>query len=94
MNALYQVVSAGRCYIWVRQAEAHDLAEHLLKHPFWQNSVRPSLAASISSDGNRPPRDGIEESSNRVFLPPGIPEKLLIGLQSIVDGWVTTKDGG
>jgi hypothetical protein len=42
-------------------------------------------------DGDPPPRDGIEESANRVDLPRGFPEELLVGLQSIVDGWVTNK---
>ena len=91
MKALYQICDAERPYIWVRQAEAHDLSQHLLLHPFWRGSVRPALPVPMSSDGNPPPRDGIEESADRVYLPHGIPQSLLVGLQSIVDGWVTTK---
>jgi len=91
MKALYQICDAEPPCIWVRQAEAHALAEHLLHHPFWRTRVRPSLAISASMDGDPPPRDGIEESANRVDLPRGFPEELLVGLQSIVDGWVTNK---
>ncbi len=89
MNALYQIDGAERPCIWVRQAEAHELAEHLLQHPFWRSSVRPVLSAYISLE--QTPRDGIEESANRVCLPRGIPPHLIIGLQSIVDGWVMNK---
>jgi len=38
-----------------------------------------------------PPRKGIEESADKVDLPTGISPRLLVGLQGIVDGWVTTK---
>ena len=75
--------------IWTRQAEAHDLSEHLYHHPFWRGSVRPTL--EFPMDDGPPPRDGIEESADKVCLPPGISPRLLVGLQGIVDGWVTTK---
>ena len=91
MKALYQIVDADRPYIWTRQAEANALAEHLLQHPFWLGSVRPVLSAYIAIDENPPPRDGIEESANRVYLPRGVPRECLVVLQSIVDGWVTGK---
>ena len=91
MKALYQICEADRLFIWTRQAEAHELSEHLLASAFWQRSVRPALSASDSLDGDLPPRDGIEESADRVYLPRGVPPRLLVGLQSIVDGWVTTK---
>jgi len=91
MKALYQILEAERPYIWVRQAEAHALAEHLLHHPFWQSSVRPILSAYESVDEDPPPRDGIEESADRVTLPRGVPPQMLVGLQSIVDGWVMNK---
>jgi len=89
MKALYQIVGSERPFIWTRPAEAHELAEHLYLHPFWRSSVRPSLAASM--DGSWPPRDGIEESADKVYLPAGISPRLLVGLQGIVDGWVTNK---
>lgn len=91
MKALYQIFEADRPHIRVRQAEAHELAGYLLQHPFWRGSVRPVLAESLSADADPPPRDGIEESADTVYLPRGVPPKLLIGLQSIVDGWVTNK---
>ena len=91
MKALYQIVDAERPFIWVRQAEAHDLAEHLLLHPFWRRSVRPALSASIPADVDPPPRDGIEESADTVYLPRGFPQELVVALQSIIDGWVISK---
>jgi hypothetical protein len=89
MEALYQIVGSEHPFIWTRQAEAHELAEHLYLHPFWRGSVRPSLP--VSMDGSSPPRDGLEESADKVYLPTGISPRLLVGLQGIVDGWVTTK---
>jgi hypothetical protein len=91
MQALYQIVDSERPYIWTRQAEAHELAQHLYLHPFWSGSVHPLLPESDSADGIPPSRDGILESADRVYLPPGIPRGLLVPLQSIVDGWVTNK---
>ena len=91
MRALYQISDSERPCIWVRQAEAHDLAEHLLHHPFWRGSVRPALSALDTVDEDLPPRDGILEGADRVFLPLGVPPRLLVGLQSIVDGWVASR---
>jgi hypothetical protein len=91
MKPLYQITDSDRPCIQVRQAESHDLAEHLLQHPFWRGSVRTALSSPDATDGDPPPRDGIEESADRVYLPRGIPPRLLVGLQSIVDGWVSTK---
>jgi hypothetical protein len=91
MRALYQVVVADRTFICVRQAESHSLAEHILEHPYWQKTVRPSLSAHFPVDKELPPRDGIEESADKVYLPAGVPESALIALQSIVDGWVMNK---
>jgi hypothetical protein len=90
-KTLYQIFDSDRPYIWVRQAEAHELAQHLFLHPFWRSTVHPSLPASVSMDGNPPPRDGILESTDRVYLPSGVPQAVLVGLQSIVDGWVISK---
>lgn len=90
-KALYQIFDGDRPYIWVRQAEAHALAQHLFLHSFWRGSVRPLLPESFSADGSPSPRDGIEESADTVYLPSGFPRDLLVGLQSIVDGWVMNK---
>jgi hypothetical protein len=92
MTPLYQIVDSDHPHIQTRQAEAHDLAEHLLAHPFWNRSVRPTLSAIHPIDDPVPPRDGIQESANRVYLPPGLPAQLMLGLQSIIDGWVMNKD--
>jgi hypothetical protein len=91
MFALYQITVAARTFITVRQAESHSLAEHILEHPYWQKSVRPSLSAYFPLDEALPPRDGIEESANKVYLPAGVPDTALVTLQSIVDGWVMNK---
>jgi hypothetical protein len=91
MKPLYQIVDSERPYICVRQAEAHELAQHLLLHPFWKRSVRPSLPEHFLTNKGAPPRDGIEESADTVYLPPGVPQHVLVGLQSIVDGWVTGR---
>jgi len=92
MYALYQILVESRPYICARQAESHSLAEHILEHPYWQKSVRPSLSAYFPVDQELPPRDGIEESANKVYLPAGVPDSALVTLQSIVDGWVMNKE--
>ena len=89
MKALYQICDSERPFIWVRQAQAHELALYLLQHPFWSASVRPTLSAFLPVEDDLPPMDGIEESADRVYLPAGMSPRLLVGLQSIVDGWVT-----
>ena len=91
MKALYQICDSERPFIWVRQAEAHELALHLFGHPYWSSSVRPTLLAVLSMEDNPPPMDGIEESADRVYLPAGVSPRLLVGLQSIVDGWVANQ---
>ena len=91
MKPLYQILVDVRPCICVRQAESHSLAEHILEHPYWKNSVSPSLSACFPVDDELPPRDGIEESANKVYLPAGVPDSALIALQSIVDGWVMNK---
>jgi hypothetical protein len=93
MRALYQIIVEARPYICVRQAESHSLAEHILAHPYWQKTVRPTLSAYFPVDQPLPPRDGIEESADRVYLPAGVPDSALVALQSIVDGWVMNKGG-
>jgi hypothetical protein len=91
MRALYQIIVELRPYICVRQAESHSLAQHILEHPYWQKTVRPCLSASFSVEDELPNRDGIEESADKVYLPPGVPDTALVTLQSIVDGWVMNK---
>jgi hypothetical protein len=91
VKALYQICDSERPFIWTRQAEAHGLALYLFQHPFWSNSVRPTLSAILSLEHTPPPMDGIEESADRVYLPAGMSPRLLVGLQSIVDGWVTNQ---
>ena len=91
MRALYQIIVEARPYICVRQAESHSLAEHILEHPYWQKTVRPTLSAYFPIEEQLPPRDGIEESADKVYLPSGVPESWLVVLQSIVDGWVMNK---
>ena len=91
MRALYQIILEARPYICVRQAEAHSLAQHILEHPYWQKTVRPTLSAYFPVEGPLPLRDGIEESADKVYLPTGVPETSLVTLQSIVDGWVMNK---
>jgi hypothetical protein len=92
MQALYQIADGERPCIQTRQAEAHELAEHLLLHPFWRSSVRPILSASDFIGDELPPRDGIAESADKVYLPPGLSPQLLVGLQSIIDGWVASRN--
>ncbi len=91
MRALYQIIVEVRPYICVRRAESHSLAQHLLEHPYWQDTVRPSLSGNSLVDDQLPLRDGIEESADKVYLPSGVPESALVVLQSIVDGWVMNK---
>jgi hypothetical protein len=91
MRALYQIFVEVRPYICVRQAESHSLAQHLLEHPYWRDTVRPSLSANSLVEDQLPLRDGIEESADKVYLPSGVPESALVVLQSIVDGWVMNK---
>jgi hypothetical protein len=91
MRPLYQIVVDDRPYICVRQAESHSLAQHILDHPFWQKSVRPPLSAHFPGEAELPPRDGIEESADTVYLPAGVPASAMVALQSIVDGWVMNK---
>ena len=91
MRALYQIIIEARPYICTRQAEAHSLGQHILDHPYWQKTVRPSLSAYFPPDRPFPPRDGIEESADKVYLPAGLPATALVTLQSIVDGWVMNK---
>jgi hypothetical protein len=91
MRTLYQIIVEARPYICVRQAESHSLAEHILEHPYWQKTVRPILSAYFPTADPLPPRDGIEESADKVYLPAGVPDTALVALQSIVDGWVMNK---
>jgi hypothetical protein len=91
MRPLYQILVDNRPCICVRQAESHSLAEHILEHPFWQKNVRPSVSAYFPVDDELPPRDGIEESADKVYLPASVPASALVTLQSIVDGWVMNK---
>jgi hypothetical protein len=91
MRALYQIIVEARPYICVRQAEAHSLGQHILEHPYWQKTVRPSLSAYFPAEDPLPPRDGIEESADKVYLPAGVPDTALVALQSVVDGWVINK---
>jgi len=91
MQALYQIIVEPRPYICVRQAESHSLGQHILEHPYWQKTVRPVLFANFPVEDEFPPRDGIEESADKVYLPAGVPDTALVALQSIVDGWVMNK---
>jgi hypothetical protein len=54
-------------------------------------TYRPTLSAYFLVEDPLPPRDGIEESADTVYLPAGVPETALVALQSIVDGWVMNK---